>query len=484
MKLFNTLSGVKEELAIPEGRPLRMFVCGPTVYNYIHIGNARVYAVFDAFVRYLRSRGINVLYLQNITDLDDKIIERATREKTTWKAVAKKYERAYHEDIKALNIKSVSQYAAATDHMAHIIRQVKLLLRKGHAYEIPGDGIYFDLATFPHYGELARRTVAQAEDGVSRIDESRHKRNRGDFCLWKFSHANGAPRGNTKAPTRMLPEAIWEAPFGAGRPGWHIEDTAITEYYFGPQYDIHGGGRDLIFPHHEAEIAQQESTSGKRPFVRLWMHVGLVTAGGKKMSKSEGNFLFLRDFLPSHPAEVFRLMAAQTHYRAPLDYTKEAATKAAAALSGIKEFMAKLALAMRAATSKAPSAKHVALARAEKAFHAALDDDFNTPEALAAIFKCINDLNPRLWKLTPPETKAIIEWLKEKLGLLGIVLEPPKIPAKIKALAARREAYRSHQQFIPADRLRKQIEALGYRVEDTPHGPLILQKFEILNSKF
>ncbi len=468
MRLYNTLSGEKEELVIPKGRPLRMFVCGPTVYNYIHIGNARLFVVFDTFARYLRSRGVDLFYLQNITDVDDKIIERAHKENAAWKTVARRFEKAYYEDAKALAIKSVNKYARATDHIAHIVRQVKILLRKGHAYEIQGDGIYFDLTTFPHYGELARRTIAQAEDGVSRIDESRHKRNRGDFCVWKFSRPG---------------EPIWRTPLGEGRPGWHIEDTAISEYYFGPQYDIHGGGHDMKFPHHEAEIAQQESASGKRPLVKLWMHAGLLTVNGKKMAKSEGNFILLRDFLKSYPPEVFRLIAAQTHYRAPLDYTAETAHNARAALRGIEECMAKLAVAARAEKSEAQNGKSAARARAEKEFQRAMEDDFHTPDALAAVFALINEINPRIWKISARDAKAIAEWLREKLEIFGITLKPPAIPPAIRTLAAKREALRRHQQFIPADRLRKKIAALGYEVEDTPAGSLILRKTEIRNLK-
>ncbi|MDP2641212.1 MAG: cysteine--tRNA ligase, partial [Candidatus Yanofskybacteria bacterium] len=287
MEIYNTLSGRKEVLkprGSVRGKKFELFVCGITPYDLPHIGNARTYIFYDMMVRYLRSQGYEVSYLQNITDVDDKIILRAKELSMTPRQLARKFEREYMQSMKALGVKSVDSYQRATDNIPEIISQVERLLKKGYAYGAE-DGVYYDISKFKDYGKLSGRTVQQAEDATSRIDESVKKRNRGDFALWKFSKKG---------------EPAWPSLWGKGRPGWHIEDTAITEKHFGPQYDMHGGARDLIFPHHEAEIAQMEAVSGKKPLARYWVHTGFLTVGGEKMSKSLGNFVTVRDFLANH----------------------------------------------------------------------------------------------------------------------------------------------------------------------------------------
>jgi cysteinyl-tRNA synthetase len=363
---------------------------------------------------------------------------------------------AFREDAAKLSITSPDTYAPATEHIPQIIRQIERLIEKKCAYQIEQDGWYFDLSAFPDYGKLAGRTVEQAEDGVSRIDSSDSKRNRGDFCIWKFSKAG---------------EPSWGAPFGAGRPGWHIEDTAITEDYFGPQYEIHGGGRDLIFPHHEAEIAQQESASGKKPFVQYWMHAGLVTVEGKKMSKSLGNFVTVRDFLTRHSPNLFRFFVAQHHYRAPLDYSEAAVAAASSALASITEFWLK---ARFAAEKSQKSTDAIDLREFDREFNEAMNDDCNTPLALASLFKLANASGKRLWYISGTNASEIGAWLEAKLAIFGVILTAPALPESIAKLMGEREAFRSHQQFIQADRLRKEIEDLGYRVDDTPAGSLFL----------
>ncbi len=476
MRIFNTLSGQKEELPRPEKggkKPLRLFVCGPTVYNFLHIGNARVSIFFDTFVRYLRTQRKKIFYLQNITDIDDKIIARAQEEHLTPKKLAEKYTRAFKKNMHDLRIASVTKYASATRFIPEIIAQVRRLIKKGHAYKIDDDGWYFDLSTFPDYGKLAKRTAEQAEDGVSRIDASYEKRNRGDFCLWKFSKPGSASsRIGGEPHSEVGREPVWKAPFGNGRPGWHIEDTAISEKFFGPQYDIHGAGRDLIFPHHEAEIAQQESASGKKPFVKIWMHVGLVTMNGKKMAKSFGNFITIDDFLSRHNANVLRLISLQGHYRAPMDFTDKVTMDATLTLKGLEEFFAKLQLATATRTRNI-KLKTFNLKTYNAAFYSAMEDDVNTPKAIATIFTMVNAAQNDIWNLSPTATKNIKKWLIEALAIFGIVLVPLKIPAKIKTLAAKRELFRSHQQFASADALRKELSTLGYKVEDTPRGPLV-----------
>lgn len=454
MLLYNTLSGQKEDLnkVIGDRKEVRLFVCGLTVYDYLHIGNARTFLVFDMFVRYLRSLGLKVFYLQNITDIDDKIIRRAIEEKTTAKAIAEKFEKIYREDLKKLGITTITKYAPATKYIRQIVKQIETLISKGHAYKIEGDGYYFDISTFPDYGKLAKRTAAQAEDAVSRIDEGVNKKNAGDFALWKISKPG---------------EPYWKTSIGNGRPGWHIEDTAITEYYFGPQYDIHGGGIDLKFPHHEAEIAQQESASGEKPFVKIWMHAGALLVNGKKMSKSLGNFVTVRDFLEKYPAETLRLIVLNHQYRSPMDYNKDLAEAAEKNLDSLAQFLAKL----KKSSGDFDATEQLDIA--EKKFAESMDDDFNTPGALAAIFELINEINPKIWSLSKKSAAAIGIWIKNKLKIFGIEPKIPKIPLKIRWLARKRELFRSSKQFVQSDALRKQIEELGFTVEDTPRGPFL-----------
>jgi cysteinyl-tRNA synthetase len=268
MKLYDTLSKRKKTFKPLNDKRVNLFVCGPTVYDYSHIGHARTYIAFDAFAKYLRFLSYNVRYIQNITDIDDKIIERADKLEQTPRQLAQNFETEYYRDMEKLGVDSVDKYARATDYIPQIINQTERLFTGGFAYEIKDDGVYFDISKFKNYGKLSGRTVESAEDATSRIDQSINKKNKGDFALWKLSKSD---------------EPSWDSPWGKGRPGWHIEDTAITESEFGPQYDIHGGARDLIFPHHEAEITQIESVSKKSPLVNYWMHTGFLTINGQKM---------------------------------------------------------------------------------------------------------------------------------------------------------------------------------------------------------
>lgn len=455
IRLYSTLSGKKE--ALPDAPKLRLFVCGPTVYDHPHIGNARTFVTFDLFVRYLRAQKTNVFYLQNITDVDDKIIDRAREEMKTWDEVARHFEKVYLEAMKRLHVVTVDRYARATDFIPEIEQQVKTLIQKKHAYLIEGDGWYFDLTTFPDYGKLAHRTAAQAEDATSRIDTSDRKRNRGDFALWKFSKP-----GEPTWPSKDL---------GAGRPGWHIEDTAITEHFFGPQYDVHGGAIDLKFPHHEAEIAQQESASGLTPFVKIWMHSGFLTVNGEKMSKSLKNFVTIEDLLKKHSASVFRMMVFMHHYRSPLDYTPTLAETAAKNLQTLGAFVAKLKWV--AERSPKGTATVPPYAEVAEKFHEALDDDFNTPKGLAAIFEYISKVQPKVFNLDPEDAKSVAAGIEKFADTFGIDLPEAKIPAKIEELANEREKYRSSQQFDKSDALRKEIESVGYVIEDTPQGPFL-----------
>src|SRR3989344_3707887 len=332
MKILNTLTGQKEEFLPINGKNVGMFVCGPTVYDSSHIGHARTYIIFDVIAKYLRHKGYKVNFVMNITDIDDKIIDRAKEQNKTWGEIAEFYEKEFMEDIESLGINSINEFAKATSHIDEIIKQIKTLLKRGYAYQNE-DGIYFDISKFKDYGKLAGRTAGQAEDAVSRIDESIDKRNKGDFALWKFSK-KGLPA--------QAGEPDWNSPWGFGRPGWHIEDTAISEKYLGRQYEIHCGAQDLIFPHHEAEIAQQEAASGKKPFVKYWLHSGFVIINGQKMSKSLKNFITIRDLLKEYTPEAIRFMTLNAYYRSPIDYKDDLIKQSEAGIQRIRELINKL----------------------------------------------------------------------------------------------------------------------------------------------
>ena len=440
-----------------EDGKIKMFVCGPTVYDYIHIGNARTFVIFDVVAKYLRYRGFDVNYIQNITDIDNKIIERAQKEGVAPLGYAKKYTEIFKEDMKALGITS-PEYKNATDHIPEVIKQVQTLLDKGNAYSIESDGIYFDLSTFPDYGKLSGRTAAMADDAVTRIDDSDKKRNRGDFALWKFKQ-EGDPS--------------WPAPFGEGRPGWHIEDTAITDKYFGSQYDIHCGGMDLMFPHHEAEIAQQESASGLKSFVKYWMHSGFLVNKSEKMSKSLGNFLTLHEALENYSKETLRFYFLSNHYRAPLELTDQSLKAAQAGVNRISEVLHKLDLLEDQTGGSILGDLH---SRATEDLVVAMDDDFNTPRAFAVIFDFVKNINGILSQggLAVSDANLVREVFKQVSDLFGIVpANGLEIPDNIQQLVTQREQARQNKDFTTSDQLRNQIQDFGYTVEDTIYGPLV-----------
>ena len=472
MKLLNTLSGEKEEIQKPERGSLNLFVCGPTVYDKAHLGHARTYISFDALVRFLRSEGYKVFYLQNITDVDDKIIERARTAHVDPLKLAKLNDAVYRKTMKQIGVISVSKYARASDYIPEIVKQIETLVARGHAYVIEGSGYYFDISTFTDYGKLSKRTIAQAEDAMTRIDENLKKRNRGDFALWKF--VTVSDENKKKKFVLENGEPAWNTKLGWGRPGWHIEDTAITETFFGPQYDIHGGGEDLKFPHHEAEIAQQEAASGKKPFVRVWLHTGFIRVRGEKMSKSLNNFITIEDFLKTNSVDTLRWLVLSHHYRSPINFDDTTARSAAQSLDSLKEFWEKLLFIAKVGEKKSSNIDISSLTvRAHDTFTEALSDDFNTPEAIAALFGYVNELNPSLWKCSRSEAKQAAKPIEEALTLFGISLKSERIPSKIKKLVKERELYRHNKQFTQSDDLRASIGALGYSIDDTPLGPFV-----------
>lgn len=367
LKLHNTFGGEVEEFSPIEPGQVKLFVCGPTVYDYAHIGNAKTYTQFDFIARALKYLGYEVNYLQNITDIDDKIITRALERGVEPAELAHEYESEYLADMQSLNNVSVNKYARAHDYIPQIVSQVERLVERGFAYKI-SDGYYFNTKAFADYGKLSHRDELKADDSVSRIDENPEKQNQADFCLWKFKKES---------------EPSWDSTLGAGRPGWHIEDTAITESEFGPQYDIHGGAVDLIFPHHEAEIAQMEAVSGKKPFVKYWLHTGFLKVDNQKMSKSRNNFYTIRDvFERGYSPLALRYLFLLSHYRTPVNFTWEALDSAQSAYEKLKKH----------SSSLNPSLGQGEVSSEYKEqFVKALENDLNTAQALAVVWTMLKD---------------------------------------------------------------------------------------------
>ncbi len=454
--LYNTRTRTKEEFVPLENGKIRMFVCGPTVYNHIHIGNARTYVTFDALATYLRHLNYDVTYLQNITDIDDKIIARADEEKKDPKDLAGEYEAAYHAAEKALGIDAVSMYGRARDHIVEVIDQITRLIEKGFAYESNGS-VYFSVTAFPRYGSLSGQNL-QELNRAQRTEENPDKKDTHDFVLWKTYRAG---------------EPYWESPWGKGRPGWHIEDTAISEKYFGPQYDLHGGAIDLIFPHHEAEIAQQEAASGLSPFVTHWIHPGFLNMSGEKMSKSLGNFIFAKDVAEKYGAGIVRYAFLSAHYRSPLEYSESLFTQSTESIARIKEFVTRISRQEESANEK----MQIIIDRALRAFNEALLDDFNTPAAFASLFSMIKELNREMdeWRGAPKAHALAFIAEVESIFKLGL-MESSKIPDEITRLAKTREEARSHKEWRKADEMRQRIIEAGYDIKDTENGTVITKK--------
>ncbi len=467
MNIYNTLSDKIEVLSPIKKEKINLFVCGPTVYDDAHIGHARTYVVFDMLVNYLKHLGFDVFYLQNITDIDDKIIKRAKEKNIKPEDLALQFEKEYMADMQSLQVKSVTKYARATEHIKEIISQVERLLQKGFAYQST-DGIYYDVSKFKEYGKLSGRTAEEAEDGTSRIDEGVEKKNKADFCLWKL-----ASPADLSAEALAKAEPSWPSPFGAGRPGWHIEDTAITEKYFGPQYDIHGGARDLIFPHHEAEISQMEAISGQSPLVKYWVHTGFLTINGQKMSKSLGNFTTIKDFLKENSPQVLRMLIFSSHYRSPIDLKDASIQEAKANIEKLQNLITKCSEVTEFLRGTKELGYFDSL---QEKFWQALDDDFNTPKAKAVLFEIANAVEARLQQknLTKAEVKEVLNFLKQ-INKIFLFLDfkkakEIKIPEEIKKLIKQREVCRSNKDWGGADNLRQEIQTKGFDVEDTEQG--------------
>ena len=462
MKIQSTMTGNKENFQPIHNSRVNLFVCGPTVYDDSHIGHARTYIAFDVVARYLKYRGYSVFYLQNITDVDDKIILRAAEKGGSPRSLAKRFERRYLEDMQALGVTNVNYYARATEHIPEIISQIERLRELGFAYETKS-GIYFDESRFQDFGKLSHKNAEDRE--LHRIEPDSTKRNPGDFSLWK-KRQDGE-------------EVTWDSPWGKGRPGWHIEDTAITETYFGAQYDIHGGAIDLIFPHHEAEIAQMEATSGKKPLVRYWMHTGFLNVKGEKMSKSLGNFTTIRDMLQKYEADAFRFFVLLAHYRSPIDFSEESLEQAQKSLERIRQAAKIVEEQLETAPepeASAPEGIDPAVVEAKAKFLESMDNDFNTPYALRAVFDLVREVNRRINEKTISRKglQDVGEQLREFGEILGLSFyAADKKPAEkavthnlVELLIEMRQKLRDKKQWQLADEIRARLNELDIVIED------------------
>lgn len=456
LKVYNSRTRKKEVFKPRKGKRVQMFVCGITPYNSAHIGNFKTYLNYDIIARYLRARGYNVFYLQNVTDIDDKIINAAKVQDKNWKEIPDLYFSEFLAVGKRLNIDQVSKYAKATEFMPEIIAQVARLIKKGYAYEKNGS-VYFEVKKFKDYGELSGQNLAKLHKST-RLEIDANKKHPYDFVLWK-----------ARTETNKKYEPSWQSPWGKGRPGWHIEDTAISEHFFGPQYDLHGGAGELKFPHHEAEIAQQESASGKKPFVKYWAHTGVLTIGNIKMSKSLGNFITGKEMTDRHDPDAFRFLVASAHYRSPLPYSEQLLTQAIGNLEKIRDFIRRLK------TIRQKNGKVFTVTGYTKRFFAAMDDDFNTPAALAAVFTMIRAANPRIEKkmLSAKNAKAMLSYIQDVERIIGVPLTntlSTRIPQDIIALAKERNRLRTQGKWAEADAARNAMRQKGYEVRDTKDG--------------
>ncbi len=453
----------KEIFKPRQGNRVKLFVCGPTVYDHSHIGHARTYISFDMIARYMKYTGLTVFYIQNITDLDDKILKRAAELGSSPLELARRYEEKYLHDMKILGVENVNFYARATEHIPEIIRQIQVLFKKGYAYETD-KGVYFDESKFDDFGKLSNRNLEDLN--VHRIGPDSSKRNPGDFALWKKRDKESESQ-----------EMIWDSPWGTGRPGWHIEDTAITETYFGPQYDIHGGGLDLIFPHHEAEIAQMEAASGKKPMVNYWMHTGFLNVKGEKMSKSLGNFITINELLQEFSPEVFRFFVLSTHYRSPIDFSREILHQSQKGLQRIYKLIETINELLDEDTliSMENDQKYVEkLVNVREEFFDAMDNDFNTPSAFSSIFDLIREVNrdinqSNISKNSLTKLKALILEFGIILGL-DFSLEHDKDESLdeelVELLNEVRGKLREKKEWELSDEIRSRLKDLDIVIED------------------
>lgn len=452
LKIYNSMTQTKETFQPLQPNKVNIYVCGPTVYDFCHIGNGRTYAAFDLIIRYLRWRGYDVTYVRNVTDIDDKIIKRANENNESFSAVVERFTQAMHDDFTQLGLLSPNHEPRATEYVPQIIQLIETLIQKDYAYIAANGDVYYNVRQFKNYGCLSHHNIDQLESGA-RIEVNDVKRDPLDFVLWKLAKPG---------------EPSWESPWGAGRPGWHIECSAMSTSLFGDQFDLHGGGKDLIFPHHENEIAQSEAATQKK-FVNIWMHAGYLQIEKEKMSKSLGNFFTIRDLLKQNKPEVLRYFMISSHYRSPVQYSEQALTLAHSALQRFYNTLRDL-----------PVAQPVSHSEFEKRFIAAMDDDFNTPIAFSVLF----DLAHEVQRLRDKDLNAAAQHgaLLKLLGsVFGILQDNPEhflqagdtaaLPAeKIEALIEERNQARANKNWAEADRIRDELLLHSIVLEDAASG--------------
>ena len=460
MKIFNTLTRRKEELKTITPNELKVYACGPTVYNYIHIGNARPLCVFDTFRRYMEYRGYKVNFVQNFTDIDDKIIRRANEEGTDYKTVSEKYIEEFWTDAKGMNVREATVHPKATENIDEIINIVSTLIEKGYAYAVDNGDVYFSPKQFDEYGKLSHQPLEDLEAGA-RINIGEVKREPMDFALWKSAKPG---------------EPYWESPWGQGRPGWHIECSAMVRRYLGETIDIHCGGQDLVFPHHENEIAQSECCNGV-PFANYWMHNGFISVDNVKMSKSLGNFFTVRDVANEYGYEPIRYFLISSHYRSPINYSVDIIEQCKASLVRLYNCRESLDFALKNAVDTVPAdAEEIkkALDARREQFIKVMDDDLNTADAISAVFELVKDINTKV--ITDAPCKELVEYatklFDELTGVLGLVYnrKTESLDDEIEKLIEARTQARKDRNWAEADRIRDELKAQGIVLEDTPQG--------------
>ena len=467
------MTRTKEEFVPMEEGKVKMYACGPTVYNYFHLGNARPFVTFDTLRRYLEYRGYDVTFCQNFTDIDDKMINKANEEGTTVKEIADRYIAEYYKDADALGILRPTYQPRATETMDEIISLITDLMDKGYAYVIEGDGVYYDVPKFKEYGKLSHYNLEDLQAGGGERGASYEgKKNPADFALWKFKKEG---------------EPFWDAPWGEGRPGWHIECSAMNRKYLGKTIDIHGGGQDLIFPHHENEIAQSEAANGCT-FARYWMHNAFVNVDNEKMSKSLGNFFTVRDIVEKFPYEVIRFFILSGHYRMPINFSDELLKSAQNGLERIMTAVESSDFILGNASGLAPDDAAVkelsdAVAEAKASFIANMDDDMNTADAITSVYTLVRVLNTHLTAkdVSDKEIRAAADMICELMNVLGLdvramLKKDSGIPSEVMDLVNQRVEAKKNKDFAKADALRDQVSAMGYQIKDTPQGPQVTKK--------
>ena len=457
MKIYNTLTRKKEEFIPMDKNNVKMYSCGPTVYDYFHIGNARPFIIFDTMRRYLEYLGYKVTFVQNFTDIDDKMIKRANDEGITVKDLGDRFIKEYFEDSHALGIHEATIHPKATENIDAIIDIVKKLVDKGYAYEVDGS-VYFSTKKFREYGKLSKQPLEDLEAGA-RIDISEHKRDAMDFALWKAQKPG---------------EPAWESPWGMGRPGWHIECSAMANKYLGETIDLHSGGQDLIFPHHENEIAQSECANGK-PFAHYWMHNGYININNQKMSKSLGNFFTVRDIRKKYDSEVIRFFMLSAHYRNPINFADTLMDQAKSAVERVYTCIENLEFLLENAAQTADSdeAVYKKLDEFKQKYMDAMDDDLNTAGAIAAIFDIVYYANTELSAQNSKDAiQKTLDLIHELGDVLGLFTKSTKksIDNEIEALIEERNKARQEKNWAKADEIRDKLKEMNIVLKDTPNG--------------